>query len=231
MKFGSCLTSPDCGLSVNDLIPHSIRATYHRCGIAWINHHSPFRRRCLFALLLWGFASSVNSDESLPPLKSGPELGSEVTSFYVRAVTGPHAGKSVCYVCRNGDRPVVMVLLRELGPDTTRLLKQLDATVNKRRADGLRCFVVLLSDTTQKDLPRLQTLAFDEKLDLPLTLAPEALTGPTLKSVSSDAAVTVVLYDHLKVTNRFSFRTGECRESACEAVLTAAERLADDSSM
>ncbi len=45
------------------------------------------------------------------------KVGEEVPSFYVRTVTGPLAGKSVCYVCRHGDRPVVMVLLRELGPE------------------------------------------------------------------------------------------------------------------
>ena len=38
------------------------------------------------------------------------KVGDEVPSFYVRTVTGPLAGKSVCYVCRHGDRPVAMVL-------------------------------------------------------------------------------------------------------------------------
>jgi hypothetical protein len=169
---------------------------------------------------------SALSDEPLPPLKSGPAIGSEVTSFYVRAVTGPLAGKSVCYVCRNGDRPVVMVFLRELGTDTTRLLKRLDTTVNEHRAQGLRCFVVLLGESVRRDGAQLQTLAFDEKLDLPLTLAGESMTGANLTNITPDAAITVVLYDHLKVTERFSYRTGECNDSACRIVIAAAERLA-----
>src|SRR5690349_11031952 len=103
-------------------------------------------------------------------------VAEEVPSFYVRAVTGPLAGKSVCYVCRNGDRPVVAVMLRELTPETTALLKDLDRTVNQHRADGLRCFAVLVTDSPQRDSARLQTLAFDEKIDLPLTLVSEGAT-------------------------------------------------------
>ncbi|WP_157605168.1 hypothetical protein [Schlesneria paludicola] len=170
----------------------------------------------------------IGAEDTRLPRLSGPEVGTEVTTFYVRAVTGPHSGKSVCYVCRNGNRPVVMVLLRELGPDVARLLKQLNATVDRHRADGLRCFVVLLGDANQKDFARLQTLAFDEKLEIPLTLAAETLAGSALKSISEEAAVTVVLYDHLKITRQFSFRTAECDSPACQQIVRAADELARD---
>jgi hypothetical protein len=45
-------------------------------------------------------------------LESGPKTGSTINQFFVRAVTGPHRNRSVCYVCRYGSRPVVMVLLQ-----------------------------------------------------------------------------------------------------------------------
>jgi hypothetical protein len=170
------------------------------------------------------------SGELPPALKSGPEPGTTVSSFYVRAVTGSLAGKSVCYVCRNGDRPVVIVFLRDLDADATRLMKRLDATVNQHRADGLRCFVVLFSESSQKDSARLQTIAFDEKLDIPLTLATETLTGPMTRSIAAEATATVVFYDQLKVTECLSYRKGECDDTACKAVVTAAEQLAKRSS-
>ncbi len=183
---------------------------------------------CTVSLILT-MTSVLRSDQSATSLNSGPDVGSDVSSFYVRAVTGPLAGKSVCYVCRNGDRPVVMVFLRDIGTDTTRLLKQLDQTVNQHRADGLRCFVVLLSDETKRDSARLQTLAFDEKLDLPLTLAAESLTGTISKSISPDAAITVILYDQLKVTARFAYRAGECNEADCQTMIDKASELAKNS--
>ena len=49
-----------------------------------------------------------------PPLRSGRAVGEYVPTFYVRAVNGPLMNKSVCFVCRNGSRPVVMVLLQEM---------------------------------------------------------------------------------------------------------------------
>ena len=154
------------------------------------------------------------------------KVGDEVPSFYVRTVTGPLAGKSVCYVCRHGDRPVVMVLLRELGADATALLKELNQTVDRHRADGLRCFVVLVTGTPQREAPRLQTLAFDEKLDLPLTLASEAIAAEAALNVDPDAAITVVLYENRRIVSRFAHRSGSCNEAARREIVSAAEKLA-----
>ncbi|HEY2251392.1 MAG TPA: hypothetical protein VGH74_10045, partial [Planctomycetaceae bacterium] len=57
------------------------------------------------------------------PLQSGLKVGEKVHTFYVRAITGPLKNKSVCYVCRNGDRPVVMFFVRRITPQLKKLLK------------------------------------------------------------------------------------------------------------
>lgn len=153
------------------------------------------------------------------------EMGDAVPSFYVRAVTGPLAGKSVCYVCRHGDRPVVLVVLRDLGPQTASLLKDIDAVTDRRRAEGLRCFAVLLTEHPQQDLPRLQTLAFDEKIQMPLTLAHEtALQGSPLEC-PTDAAISVVIYRDQQTVQRFRFKSGECDSTARQSVVTRAEQV------
>lgn len=152
-------------------------------------------------------------------------IGAEIPSFYVRAVTGPQAGKSVCYVCRNGDRPVVLVLLKELSPDTAALLKELDRSVNRHRADGLRCFAVFLTDTPQKDSARLQTMAFDEKIDIPLTLAGEAATQGSSVAVPVGTTISVITYHDRRIVQRFSFKPGTCDESARRTIISASEKL------
>ena len=119
-----------------------------------------------------------------------------------------------------------MVLLRELGADSTALLKDLNRAVDRHRADGLRCFAVLVTGTPQREAPRLQTLAFDEKLDLPLTLASEAVAAESALNVDPDAAITVVLYDDRRIVSRFTHRSGACDESARRAILSAVEELA-----
>jgi len=150
---------------------------------------------------------------------------SAVPSFYVRAVTGPLAGKSVCYVCRNGDRPVVLVVLRELGPEAAALLKELDQVVNRRRADGLRCFVVLLSSQPQRDLGRLQTLAFDEKLAIPLTLAHESVLKGSSLDVETEIMISVVTYQDQRLVQRLGFRAGECTHARRQDIVSRAEQL------
>jgi hypothetical protein len=149
----------------------------------------------------------------------------EVPSFYVRAVTGPLAGKSVCYVCRNGDRPVVIVMLRDLSPEATSLLKELDQAVNRNRASGLRCFAVLFSDKPQRDSARLQTLAFDEKIELPLTIAGEAAMQGSTLAFPPEATLAVITYQDRRIIERFSFSPGGCDAKARQSVLVASERM------
>src|SRR5262245_11499857 len=124
---------------------------------------------CIIPALILA-ATLARADEagttSSPELKSGLQIGlrvgDKVPTFYVRAITGPLKNKSVCYVCRNGDRPVVMVLVRETSPELAKLLKGIDEQVDRHRADGLRSFGVFLAQDSQQLLPKVQTLAFDE---------------------------------------------------------------------
>ena len=159
--------------------------------------------------------------------RSGLQVGEDVPQFYVRAITGPLKGKSVCYVCRNGDRPVVMVLARQIDPELRKLLKQLDGTVDARRAVGLRCFGVFVGPEGRQLAPDIQTLAFDEKLDLPLTLAVTSSEGPAGQNLNPDAALTVVLYRELKVVANFAYRNGQLTPADRAAILKQVERLAE----
>ena len=202
--------------------------------MTWFTVNQTIRSRCLVArlrvwsavVLVLATVTTVGADGLVSPIESNSS--SEVPSFYVRAVTGPLAGKSVCYVCRNGDRPVVIVLLRDLGPDTAPLLKDLDRTVNRHRADGLRCFAVLLTDTPQRDAARLQTLAFDEKIDLPLTVTGEATTQGSTLAFPRDSAVSIVTYQDRRIVERFLFKSGKCDESARQSIIAASERLLEE---
>lgn len=180
------------------------------------------RRSPIVALAL--LATLAFADDTA--FRSGLQVGEDVPQFYVRAITGPLKGKSVCYVCRNGDRPVVMVLARQIDPDLRKLLKQLDGTVDARRAVGLRCFGVFVGSEGRPLAPDIQTLAFDEKLDLPLTLAVTSSEGPAGQKLHPDAAVTVVLYRELKVIANFAYRAGELTPEARETVVRQVERLA-----
>lgn len=168
-------------------------------------------------------AEEAPSKKPETAFKSGLQVGEKVPTFYVRAVTGSLKNKSVCYVCRNGERPVVMVFTHQVTPELAKLLKGVDDLADKHRADGLRAFGIFISRDNQELLPQVQTLAFNEMLGLPLTLAAAPSDGLALHP---DAAVTVVLYRDLTVTDNFAFRAGDLNEKRIGAVLESIRRLA-----
>lgn len=159
--------------------------------------------------LLW----AVDEPNIKPPL-IGPVVGKEVPSFFVRAITGPQMNRSVCFVCRNGDRPVVMILLRRLENGTAAVLKSLDDVVDRNRADGLRAFGVMLSDEPGQVAPHLQTVSFDEKLNMPLGVGAEALGDRENLAVDAQASVTVIGYSQKKVIWSAALRSAEVRDEA-----------------
>lgn len=157
-------------------------------------------------------ASTAPMAIAIAPLQSGPISGKEVPSFFVRAITGPQMNRSVCFVCRNGDRPVVMVVLRRLESGTPAMLKAIDELIDRRRADGLRAFGVMLSDEPSKVAPHLQTISFDEKLNMPLSVGPEALGERDSLSVDPAASATIVVYRQRKVLWTAALRSNELRD-------------------
>lgn len=155
------------------------------------------------------------------------ERGDAVPNFYVRAVTGPLQGKSVCYVCRNGDRPVVMIIARKIIPRLGELLHDVDQQIDAHRADGLRGFGVFIGPDSRKLLPQVQTLAFENKLNLPLTLAAAPAEGPAVRGLSDTAAVAVVLYRNKRVCETFHFADEPIDETLGRAVVEAVQALAE----
>lgn len=174
---------------------------------------------CLLCFPLLAFALEE-------PLQSGREPGERVPEFYVRAVTGPHMGKSVCYVCRHGDRPVVMVFLRKVGQEQITLLKDLDTLLDSNRASGLRGFGVLVTDDQKQSVSILQTASFDAKLSIPLTVASSQIEGAQHQNLSMEAEVTVVCYREQKVVSRFAYRAGELDDDAVQTILDETRSLA-----
>ena len=164
--------------------------------------------------------------EPVAQLVSGRAVGERVPQFFVRAVTGPFMNKSVCYVCRNGDRPVVMVLMRNVVDGLPSLLKELDRCVDQHRAVGLRGFGVLLTENQRTAISQLQTLAFDNQLSLPLSVASTQLDAPSSQNLHPEAAVTVVLYHDQTVIATHAFRDTELNAEKIARLMLCVKDLA-----
>ncbi len=89
-----------------------------------------------------------------------------------------HKGKSICYACDYGTRPVINVFIRNVTTENTRLIQKLDQMAVQHMDESLKVFVVLLSMDPEAD--RQQLIELDQQCDLahvPLTLF-DGITGP-----------------------------------------------------
>ena len=154
-------------------------------------------------------------------------IGSEVPSFQVRNVAGTLLNRSVCHVCRNGSRPVVMVVLRKPGTRQRMLLRNIDRLVQTRRSEGLRAFCVYLGDRPQHDVSLMQTFAHNGQIAMPVGVTSLAIGDAGMLSISAQADATVILYSDRTIRQRFEFSEEELSHDKIRSVLEAADRLVD----
>lgn len=190
-------------------------------------------RRLLCVCLGWlVVAGAAVAQEAI---KSGPQVGDLLPGpFHPYNATGAFADRPHCLVCEYGLQPVVALFTREFpAPDSplARLLQALDAAVEKHRAQGLRAFVVVLTnearniDARKAAAQRLKDLAATLMLQH-VVLSLEAAAGPDGYNLAPDAALTALAYFKHKVEANFAFRKDGLREEDITAILTAAAQVA-----
>ena len=176
--------------------------------------------RLLSVVALVLFAGVAIAADSV---KSGLEVGDGVAPFNVKDITGPSAGKSLCYRCQYGGNPVACVFTREVTPEVAGLIAELDKSV----VDGkkVKGFVVLLTDDADAGAGQLKKVAEEKGIKhVPLTVF-DGKTGPDAYKISKDAAVTVVLWNKSKVTANHAFAEAKLSDDAQKAVVADAKKL------
>jgi len=151
------------------------------------------------ALATGAMAQDAPKTDAKAPVKSGLAVGAAIGAFDVvkcggAAEDGVEVGKQLCYRCRYGGRPQVMVFTRSIGGEIDRLASQLNTAVKSNSAQKLAAFVNLLG----KDRENLERNAKDMAKKQDLTMVPvvvpvEFENGPANYGISPDADVTVIL--------------------------------------
>lgn len=163
------------------------------------------RRLLAFALVLslaCGVATAA--DDSL---KEGESIG----VFYVTKVAGAvddgvEPGDDICYRCRYGSQPMVMVFARDTAGKVPELIKQLEAAVLDNEEAKLKGLLTLMGE----DMLSLKTDAKEiaeaaEVKMVPIVIAKETKTGPLNYKLSSAAEVTIVLAKDSQVVSTHVF--------------------------
>lgn len=151
-------------------------------------------------------AQSVSAYAEMPAVGQAPEREPArqlIPSFYVRGVTGAFMNRSVCYVCRHGERPVIMVVLYSTHPRLRMLLRNIDRVVDEHRADGLKSFGVYAPEHSERPISDIQTFAFNGRIQTPLSIASAGTLPAILNPPVEECVATVFLYERRQIRKRF----------------------------
>ena len=163
--------------------------------------------------------------ESEAKVESGLQPGKQIGAFYVTKCAGAEedgveVGKNLCYRCKNGGRPQIMVFTRNWDQSVAVLVKELDSAVAKHEKQELRAFVNLLG----KDKNDLKEAAkkFGETTKaktIPFVVPNEFKNGPEDYGLNPKAELTVIIAKGGKVVANHAYAEGKLDKKAVANIL------------
>lgn len=157
------------------------------------------------ALLAFMAASSIAASAPVclaaqADAASGRAVGEVTPSFPVLAVTGPHKGKSICYVCESNGAPLILAFFRQTGDETARLTTKLDEIARKQ---NVRVVAVIVEG--QDSHAWLEKFAEEHHITMPLTVLRDGQNDIAAKVYKLNPSVsnTILVSAQRKVTANF----------------------------
>ncbi|MEM8733556.1 MAG: hypothetical protein AAGG44_05020 [Planctomycetota bacterium] len=146
-------------------------------------------------------------------IKSGLEEGDRIGAFNVTKCAGAEAdkvavGEKLCYRCKNGSRPQVMVFTRSTDEKLAKLLGKLDQAVTKHEDSQLRAFVNVLGESRDAASDEAKKLAKASKAEnIPFVVPVEFENGPENYGINPKAEITIIFANESKVVANYSVAT------------------------
>lgn len=187
------------------------------------------RAACAMAVALVFGAAIVASAE----VTSGPAVGDMVGAFTVTKVTGNPDdgvadGRTLCYRCKMGARPVVMIFARTADEKLAKLLKELDEELEEHADDKLTGFVNMIgSDAESLKKASADFVAKHGIKRLAFVVPEDTKDGPPDLKISPDADLTVICYKGGTVKANHAFAKGGLSDDTIDAVVEASCSLVD----
>jgi hypothetical protein len=165
-------------------------------------------------------------------LRSGPQPGETLGAYEVTKVAGAPddgvpVGQQLCYRCKMGNRPVVMVFSRRPDRALARLVRRLDTVVDQNKADhNMASFVSLLGDKPDQlatdskkivDETKVKNVAFVVPKDQP--------NGPETYNINPQVETTVLIYVKGKVVANLALPPGGLNDEADEKIVADTAKI------
>jgi len=159
----------------------------------------------LTAALLAGVAIAAE------PAASGLKQGDPIGAFYVTKVGGApddgvKSGQELCYRCKYGQRPMVMVFTRKGGEKVTQLVTELDKAVAAKADAQLRGFVTVMGEDESSLKASAEQIAKSSGSKMvPVAVATDSENGPANYRLDPSAEVTVIVASDGQVVASHAF--------------------------
>lgn len=162
-------------------------------------------------------------------VKSGPQDGDRLGAFYVTKVAGAEndgvdEGQNLCYRCKNGARPQVIVFTRSTDPKVAKLVQKLDKAIAENEDSQLRVFVNLLGEDKEDLTDQAKKFAAKSAAkNVPIVVPNEFENGPDNYGINAKAAVTVTLASDMGV--KASHAVTNASELNVDSVLSDLQKI------
>jgi hypothetical protein len=162
-------------------------------------------------------------------VKSGLQAGKFIGPFYVTKLAGAKTdgvkvGANLCYRCKNGGRPQVMVFTRSTDKKVVDLVKGLDKAIAKHEKQELRVFVNVLGDSKAAATKEAKKLAKETGAKgVPFVVPNEFENGPDDYGINTKADVTIILAQGGEVKVNHAFTAG--KEVDAKTVISSLSKI------
>jgi hypothetical protein len=182
------------------------------------------------ALAVGILATAVRAEE----FRSGPQVGDLVGAFTVvkaagAAEDGVAVGDELCYRCRMGNRPMVMVFAHTPDAKLAGLVTQLDKLVADNKEKKVGSFVSLLGDKTDELRSEAKTFVEKNKIENIAFVVPEEnKTGPSDYNLNDKVDVTVLIYREGKVAANHALAAGGLNDEEIKRIMADTGKILND---
>ena len=183
--------------------------------------------------ILASLAVVLSASLASADLVSGPQPGERVGAFTVTKVAGNAndgvaEGKSLCYRCKMGNRPVVMIFARTADESLAKLIDELEEELKEHEADKLTGFVNMIGGDAESLKAAAAKFVKDNGIERFAFVVPEdAENGPGNLNIAPEADLTVVCYKGGKVMASHAFKKGELNGDTIGAIVEASCSLVE----
>lgn len=164
-------------------------------------------------------------------LKSGLQPGQRIGAFNVVKVAGAaddgvSVGDELCYRCKYGARPMVMVFARTADESLGKLAKELDTAVSANSEKQFKAFVnVMSSDRDAAEKAAKDFCEANGLKNVPVVVPVEFQNGPGDYGINPEVDLTIIVAANSQVAASHAVAKGSLNEETIKAVLADIQKL------